>query len=313
MAHVWRRPNAIYINRILSKKTKKAGKFEKRYCPLLLLFIIIFYLMWMGTPETLKNPFLFGILTGLVECRKLRNNFIMQITTTPEELITLESIQLSLTFSKLKQKAQMRAIEGKLTQYYNKLIDEGITDDFMQETENVMIDVMRLRSKCNEVYDVKQGKSTHCFYTVNFKPEMKCMAEADKIVKTYLDKCKLITDYSYTIEQRSEEGEAEGIHAHILFDKNEAPSKYKTAFTKFFFDKYVGTHACLDFRYINPEQAPQKMEYIMGIKSKEKMPKVHNDYKIKKGLNINQYTYTEGHAPLIRQIEREQQEKNASS
>lgn len=229
----------------------------------------------------------------------------MEITTTPFEQNLLESIQLSVTFSKLKQKAQMRAIEGKLIQYYNKLIDEGITDDFPPEADNVMIDVMRLRDKCNEVYDVKQGKSTHCFYTVNFKPEMKCMKEADEIVKKYLDKSKLIKDYTYSIEQRNEEGEPEGIHAHILFDKKEAPSKYKTGFTKFFFDKYVGTHAALDFRYINADKVQQKTEYIMGIKSKEKMPKVEHDRKIKKGLNVKQYTYTEGHAPLIEQILKE--------
>lgn len=226
----------------------------------------------------------------------------MEITTTPDERELMENIQLSVDFSKLKIKAQMTAIKDKLTQYYKKLIDEGMYDEFHPSTENIMRDVKSLRETTNNVYDVKQGKSTHGFFTVNFKPEMKCMAEADEVIKKYLTKSNLIKDYTYAIEQRSEEGEPEGIHAHILFDKIEAPSKYKTGFVKHFFDKYVGTHAALDFRYVSGESVRQKTEYIMGFKTKEKMPKVLHDRRIKKGLRISDYTYTEGHRPLIEQI-----------
>jgi hypothetical protein len=45
---------------------------------------------------------------------------------------------------------------------------------------------------------MKQGKSTHGFFTVHFEPEITCTAEADTIVKSPLDKSNLVKDYTYT-------------------------------------------------------------------------------------------------------------------
>lgn len=113
------------------------------------------------------------------------------------------------------------------------------------------------------------------------------LGEIDEVMNDFAQKSKYIgNDYIYSVEQRSEDPTqgSHGTHVHILFKKHDnAPSKIQRAFTNKFFDKYVGTHAALDFRYL---KEPSKIEYIKGNKEKSKMPKVLIDRAIKDRLSI---------------------------
>lgn len=124
-------------------------------------------------------------------------------------------------------------------------------------------------------------------------------------MKDFTSKCTYLKDtqFIYSLEQRSEgDDPVEGLHVHILFEKGKnAPTKLQRAFTNKFFDKYVGTHAALDFKYINNKNYNDKIKYIMGYKETSKMTKVYKDIAIQKGYNIPVY-YHQGFQNNIDEI-----------
>lgn len=211
--------------------------------------------------------------------------------THPDFRYSLPVEQLSeLTdFNNLVLKAQKRAVEDKLTQYYKRLIDEKMYDRFSDSAQMVLDRLDGLQDICNNIIDHKQGKSAWCFFTVNFK-EGFSMNEAYSVMEIFRVKCKYINglQFIYSVEQREEDGPERGTHIHILFEKNNnPPSKIQRAFTSYFYDKYVGTHAALDFKYGFPQNIlKDKVKYIMGIKKPEKMAKVFNDRRLKESYHI---------------------------
>jgi len=211
----------------------------------------------------------------------------------PELSQRLADNQLRFDFNALRLKAQKRAIEDKLTSYYKKLIDSDEYDDFDQLSQMILDQVKLLKAKSDAIYDIKQGKNPYCFFTVNFKPEYKeeDVAELHKVCKSFFSTTTFVKNgqYIWSMEQRSEDKEVtSGYHIHILFEKGDAPpSKIERAFKNKFFDKYVGTNACLDWRYVK-EHEP-KIAYILGNKEKSKMPKVRIDRIMKTRLGLPHY------------------------
>lgn len=198
---------------------------------------------------------------------------------------------LYVEFNRLKIKAQKRAIEDKLAQYYKKMIDNEQYEVFTPEAIDGIRAVHEMKKASEVVADTKEGKNPYCFFTVNMKPEYDGkLDEVDSVMLDFAEKSKYIgDDWIYSVEQRSEDPTqgSHGTHVHILFKKNDhAPSKLQRAFTNKFFDKYVGTHAALDFRYL---KEPSKIEYIKGNKESSKMPKVEVDRKLKDGFGIPHY------------------------
>ena len=59
-------------------------------------------------------------------------------------------------------KAQKRAVEDKLTQYYKRLIDEKMYDKFNESAAMVLERLDGLQDICNNIMDVKQGKNDWC-------------------------------------------------------------------------------------------------------------------------------------------------------
>ena len=208
------------------------------------------------------------------------------------EHIQQHNLDTTIEFNALVLKAQKRAVEDKLTQYYKRLIDEKMYEQFHVGGVDVLQRLDGLQDICNNILDVKQGKNQWCFFTINFK-ENTTINEANLIMVEFTRKCKFVTglSYIYSIEQRAEEGIEVGTHVHILFDKNNnPPSKIQRAFTTFFFDKYVGTHAALDWKYIGEGNIlKDKVKYIMGIKKTEKMSKVRNDRILKDSYGLDYY------------------------
>lgn len=195
-----------------------------------------------------------------------------------------EHLQLDMTtelteFNKLKIKAQKRAIEDKLTQYYKKMIDEEQYQVFNRTAALILPTLHELKQQTDNILDVKNGKNEYCFFTVNFKPEYDDkITEISDMMDEWVNKCKFTKEnYIYSIEQRSETSDSiTGIHVHILFKKHEnSPSKIQRAFNSKFFDTYVGTKACIDYKYLADPM--KKIKYIMGVKEKKKMPKVYVD------------------------------------
>ena len=219
------------------------------------------------------------------------------------------NLDTSIEFNQLVLKAQKRAVEDKLTQYYKRLIDEKMYEHFHVGGVSVLQRLDGLQDICNNIMDVKQGKNQWCFFTINFK-ENTTINEANLIMVEFSRKCKFVTglSYIYSIEQRAEEGIEVGTHVHILFDKNNnPPSKIQRAFTTFFFDKYVGTHAALDWKYIGEGKLlKDKVKYIMGIKKTEKMPKVINDRKLKDSYGLDWYVVNgDKLTDIVQEIEQE--------
>lgn len=210
------------------------------------------------------------------------------------------------SFSGLHLKAQKRAIEDKLTQYYKKLLDEEQYEHFDSGAICALKTLHKTKQLADNITDVKQGKNPYCFYTINFKPEKATedfIEDIDKELKDFTSKCKYLTEsnYMYSIEQRSEESDpVSGLHVHILFDKKEnSPSKLQRAFQNRFFDKWIGTPAALDYRYVSEGKRDDKVQYILGIKEKGKMAKVEKDKKVKTAHGIPLY-YEKGYASIIK-------------
>lgn len=192
--------------------------------------------------------------------------------------------ELIIDFKRLRMKAQKRAIEDKLTQYYKRLIDEEMFEDFDPAAQTVLKTLKDLKGKAENIEDSKNGKHTHCFFTINVKPERGSenhLEDFENECRQFFESCTYTkTNYIYSIEQRSDGDEdMHGLHCHVLFDKSQnSPSKIQRAFKNKFFDKWVGTPAALDYRYGSGDKfITEKTEYIKGNKNKEKMPKVHKD------------------------------------
>lgn len=199
-------------------------------------------------------------------------------------------------FQKIKIKAQRRAIEDKMTQYYKKLIDEEQYESFHGTAVPVLKQLHSLKTASDNIVDTKQGQNPYCFFTINVKPEKakeNSLEEFSEELKDFTEKQKYLKDVNmmYTIEQRSEgNDEVEGIHCHMLFEKGKnSPSKLQRAFNNKFFDKWVGTHAALDYKYISESRLDSKIEYILGQKETGKMPKVIRDRQMKDAHGLPWY------------------------
>lgn len=186
-----------------------------------------------------------------------------------------------MELSKLKFTAIKTAMKDKMTQYYKKLIDEEQYEHFPGYAEEGLTQLHKLKVKADNITDIKQGNNTHCFFTINFKPDSQDIENVEEVMQDFTKKCSFVKDdFVYAIEQRSEEMETagQGTHVHILFEKgNNAPSKIERAFKGKFFDKHVANVAALDYRYITQDKVKEKLEYICGVKKKDKMPKVYID------------------------------------
>lgn len=197
-------------------------------------------------------------------------------------------------FNALKEKAQRRAIEDKMTQYYKKMIDEEDYSQFSPKATPVLKELHELKTQSEAYTDTKEGKNDYAFFTINLKPEVnkeENLEAFDDTMKDFTENCKYLkdNDYIYAIEQRSENECVDGLHAHILFKKNDiAPSKLQRAFKNKFFDKWCSA-AALDYRYIKTEKLQQKIDYIKGIKEEPKMLKVKRDIEMKKRHDIPMY------------------------
>lgn len=216
-------------------------------------------------------------------------------------------------FDSLVMKAQKRAIEDKLTQYYKKMIDEELYQVFPTYAGGALRRVHDLKQQTDNIYDTKNGKHEYCFYTVNFKPEYdNKLDEVDKLLKEFANSQKYVKDnFCYTIEQRSEGDEPSGVHCHILFKKGDfSPSKISRAFKNKFFDKYVGTPASLDYRYTNDYL--EKLRYILGLKKSEKMRKVYADRRIRVTHGLLHY-YNNGFDQEIEEIIKSKEYENLFS
>lgn len=203
-------------------------------------------------------------------------------------------------------KAQRRAIEDKLTSYYKKMIDEEQYETFHPCNIVALKTLHKTKKIADNIIDVKQGKNPYCFFTVNLKPEMATeehIEAFDQEMRNFTEKCKYLqnSNFVYSIEQRSEHAESvHGIHAHILFEKKDnSPSKLQRAFQNRFYDKWIGSPAALDYRYVGENKKLEKMEYILGYKSKDKMEKVFKDRKIKDAHNMKWYNNTEGFQKFV--------------
>lgn len=222
-----------------------------------------------------------------------------------EELSEFHKIMGDL--SDIKLKAIKTAIKDKYTQYYKKLIDEEQYEHFPSYCGDELKKLHTLKKKADNITDIKQGNNSHCFFTINFKPDCQDFENIEEVMTDFTTKCKFVKDdFAYAIEQRSEEIDSagQGAHVHILFKKGDnAPSKIERAFKSKFFDKYVGNPAHLDYRYITLDKINEKLQYICGVKKKDKMPKVFVDREHRVNVKVKDIYFTKNYLPPISQIE----------
>lgn len=211
-----------------------------------------------------------------------------------EELQRLMELQNSAM--SLWLKGQKGAIEDKFRQYHRRFIDEGIYNRFHGAFYAVLKKLDDDKEFYDNIGDYKEGNNPYCFFTVNLRPEKateSSLIEFKTEFDTWLEKTTYMKDaqYIYSLEQRAEGDEpVHGLHVHILFEKlKHSPSKLQRAFNNKFFDKWVATHAALDYKYISTQKLQEKIAYIMGKKEKSKMPKVLRDIKMKEAYKIKLY------------------------
>jgi hypothetical protein len=188
------------------------------------------------------------------------------------------------SYDAIDKKMQLKGVADLTLQHYKTCLREEHYTAFDPDLKWALKTLHKLKGVTDNINDVKQGNNPYCFFTINLKPEKateEYLEEFSDFFKKFIENCALIKGqyiYIYSLEQRSEGDEPmNGLHVHILFEKRDVPpSRLKIAFTRKFFDKWVGTHAAIDFRFIGSTYANQ-IKYIMGIKATPKMAKVRHD------------------------------------
>lgn len=163
------------------------------------------------------------------------------------------------------KKASFSRVLGKIyDEYYADALEND--PDYLKDTD-IAKDVNAIMAKRHEK---QQGaKSTHCFVTVNTKPDTP-LADLMRKVEKALKK-KWITDWMYCFEQRGtiDKDMGKGIHVHILINRGTEPAKLKKEMRNTFKD-LVGNADCpnhINFGWrTTPSDVIKTQNYIKGIK-----------------------------------------------
>lgn len=156
----------------------------------------------------------------------------------------------------------------------------------------LLLDVI---SKVNERRKDKKAKekTPYVFITINPKPGSDLLRFMDTIEKAIHK--KWISEYYYTLEQRSEteDNAGDGFHTHILLYRDgKRPSEISREFHSTF-KEYVGNTKHINIKYIPEKDYDNVLAYIKGEKTDDKMEKVNIDRIWRSMMGLKQFYSSE--------------------
>lgn len=136
-------------------------------------------------------------------------------------------------------------------------------------------------------------KSVLCMLTVNPKPGI-TLEQFTKVVDKFVKKI-WIAEYFYVYEIRK--APDQGLHSHILYRYTCRPRDMKNSCKKYFADICdTNNSSILNFRYIDPTLALDKINYMLGNKQQKKQSGVRATLAYRTNNNLE--SYYESNPPL---------------
>lgn len=181
--------------------------------------------------------------------------------------------------SAINKKAYLAALEGFLKTCYQREMVRGFMTEgklpYTPEDEGLL---KMLKDQAEAV----TTKPPYMLVTVNPRPEVK-LPELKKAIEKFLRK-KTISQYFYVYEVRTEDT---GLHCHILLKYDIKPYDFKRGAKNTFKGVCDSSNpSCLNFKFIDEDTLPSKVEYLLGNKKDSKMKGVSQCRKFRIANNL---------------------------
>jgi len=173
---------------------------------------------------------------------------------------------------------------------WTRVVGKMYENDFYSQIERGEIDdpaIIELAKRAKERNE--KSKSIWVFITVNIDDDQKLDLLIKQLEK--LTKKVWVTDYIYSIEQRSEiKNEYKGFHSHIYIKRNGKPPSELTREIRNTFKHLVGNDKAIDIKYDLESSYKNRVNYILGIKKDNtKMEKCQIDADFRKSRGLREY------------------------
>ncbi len=182
----------------------------------------------------------------------------------------------------VNKKAYLAALEGFLKTCYQREMVRGFMDSgklpYTPKDEGLL---QMLKDQAKSV----TTKPPFMLVTVNPRPGVE-YTELKKSVEKFLRK-KTISQYFYAYEVRDD---GNGVHCHILLKYDIKPYDFKRGAKNTFKDICDTSNPhCLNFKFIDEDTLPQKVQYLLGQKTDSKQ----------KGVSATQIWRTKNNIPAF--------------
>lgn len=213
------------------------------------------------------------------ECLEaVENGFKTYKTLHPEPSSQIDKKELAA----VNKKAYLAALEGFLkTAYQREMVRNFMDDGTLPYTPKDPVLRKMLENQANAV----TTKPPYMMVTVNPRPGVE-YAELSKTINKFIKK-KSISQYFYVYEVRTEDT---GIHCHILLKYDIKPFDFKRSAKNTFKNICDSSNpSCLNFKFLEEDLLPQKVEYLLGHKKDSKKAGVTATDIWRKKNNISPY------------------------
>ena len=201
-----------------------------------------------------------------------------------DEMDEMTKMSAIMEFLVTDRKARMRVMQKVNEKYYEYMLKDDPT-----EVSNNGIFLRRLQYVQDREGD--QERETPCVW-ITINPDNKKL-QGIKTFQPLVEKAikkKWIQGYMFVYEQRGTPDDklGEGIHCHMLIFKpmNKRPSEVKREFQSTF-NHVIGNSKHLEFKFVTSKEVIlQKVQYMAGVKSEDKMDKVYGDMKWREATGL---------------------------
>lgn len=191
-----------------------------------------------------------------------------------------------LTDSELQEinkKAYAKALSGFLETAYKREFVRQLAED---GTLPYIPKDPKMRTLLENQANAISTKPPYIFLTINPQSDV-TLLQLSKVVKKLLRK-KTISHYFFAYEVRKEN---EGLHCHILLEyRNVKPYDFKRGVKSTC--KHICDSSnphCLNFKFIDHDTLPSKIEYLLGDKKDKKLAGVKHSETYRKANNLQPY------------------------
>lgn len=190
----------------------------------------------------------------------MMEGFKGSMLSSPDESIKISEKELA----QINKKAYLDALQGFLkTAYQREMVRTFATEGILPYIPNDPKLKLMLESQANAI----STKPPFMMLTVNPRAEV-TYAQLNKAVCKFLRK-KTILAYFYVYEVRTADT---GLHCHILLQYNAKPYDFKRSGKNTFKNVCDSSNpACCNFKFLEEDKLPSKIEYLLGTKKDSKL------------------------------------------